>query len=291
MDTLYTDDQIFIPIISDYGFKATFGNETNTLFLRKALQALIKTETPIKEVKFDKNTFEGLTQDSRSGVYDLACTDENDNHFIVEMQYGEEPYFVQRMKFYSLHKFNAMVKKGKFDYGTLTKIYCVAILANTILPYKQYHTLANLRNELGELFDEQMTFVTIELNKFELQEADCQTDLEKLIYTMKTIHTVTQPIQFPQFWNEEWLKVAIDELDSRKMTPDERASFEMVVARNAEAVKAENKKIAEIRLADKVHIVQNLLSQTDFDLEKIAKIADVTLDFVKNIQQKLNSEK
>lgn len=291
MNTLYTDDQIFIPIISDYGFKATFGNETNTLFLRKALQALIKTETPIKEVKFDKNTFEGLTQDSRSGVYDLACTDENDNHFIVEMQYGEEPYFVQRMKFYSLHKFNAMVKKGKFDYGTLTKIYCVAILANTILPYKQYHTLANLRNEQGELFDKQMTFVTVELNKFELQEFDCQTDLEKLIYTMKTIHTVTQPIQFPQFWNEEWLKVAIDELDSRKMTPEERASFEILVARNAEAVKAENKKIKDAIVNNKIETIRKMLIRGKLSIEEIAEDNAVTLDFVKNIQQKLNSEK
>ncbi len=32
METLYSNDQIFIPIISDYGFKATFGNEVNTLF-------------------------------------------------------------------------------------------------------------------------------------------------------------------------------------------------------------------------------------------------------------------
>lgn len=147
MEALYTDDQIFIPIISDYGFKATFGNEANTLFLRRALQALIKSETPIKEVKFDKNTFEGITQDGRSGIFDLACTDENDNHFIVEMQYGDAPYFVQRMKFYALHKFNAMVKRGKFDYGTLTKIYCVAILANDINSYEYYHNVSNLRNE------------------------------------------------------------------------------------------------------------------------------------------------
>jgi hypothetical protein len=89
--------------------------------LRRALQALIKSVIPLKEVKFDKNTFEGITQDGRGGIFDLACTDENDNHFIVEMQYGDAPYFVQRMKFYALHKFNAMVKRGKFDYGTLTK--------------------------------------------------------------------------------------------------------------------------------------------------------------------------
>ena len=49
---------------------------------------------------------------------------------------------------------------------------------------------------------------------------------------MKTIHIVTQSIQFPKFWDEEWLKVAIDELDSRKMTPDEKASLEILIARN-----------------------------------------------------------
>ena len=177
MEALYTDDQIFIPIISDYGFKATFGNEANTLFLRKALQALIKSDISIKEVKFDKNTFEGVTKDGRSGIFDLACTDENGNHFIVEMQYGDAPNFVQRMKFYSLHKFNAMVKKGKFDYSILQKIYCVGILANNINPHEHFHNVSNIRNEQGELVDDQMTFVTVELDKFTLQEVDCQTDL------------------------------------------------------------------------------------------------------------------
>ncbi len=289
MEALYTEDQIFIPIISDYGFKATFGNETNTLFLRRALQALIKSEIPIKEVKFDKNTFEGITQDGRSGIFDLACTDENDNHFIVEMQYGDAPYFIQRMKFYALHKFNAMVKRGKFDYGTLTKIYCVAILAKDILRYTQFHTVANLRNEQGELFDDQMTFITVELDKFILQEGDCQTDLQKLIYTMKTIHTVTKPTQFPKFWDEEWLKVAIDELDSRKMTPDEKASLEILIARNAESVKAESRKIAEAKKQEKELFVKSLLQQTDFKTDKIATLAGVAEDFVLSIQSQLSA--
>jgi len=286
MEALYTDDQIFIPIISDYGFKATFGNESNTLFLRRALQALIKSDIPIKEVIFDKNTFEGITQDGRSGIFDLACTDENDNHFIVEMQYGDAPYFVQRMKFYALHKFNAMVKRGKFDYGTLTKIYCVAILANDILSYKDYHTLANLRNEKAELFDDQMTFITIELNKFTLQEVDCRTDLHKLIYTMKTIHTVTQPTQFPKFWDEEWLKVAIDELDSRKMTPDEKATLEILIARNAESVKAESRRIKEARQMEKIETIKNALKM-GLTIEQCALLVNVSTDFVTSVQQQI----
>ena len=281
MEALFTDDQIFIPIISDYGFKATFGNEVNTLFLRKALQALIKSDTTIKEVKFDKNTFEGVTKDGRSGIFDLACTDENGNHFIVEMQYGDAPNFVQRMKFYSLHRFNAMVKKGKFDYSILEKIYCVGILANNINPYEHFHNVSNIRNEQGELIDDQMTFVTVELDKFTLQEVDCQTDLQKLIYTMRTIHTVTQPTQFPQFWNEEWLKVAIDELDSRKMTPDETASLEMLVARNAEAVTAENRRINK----EKEKFVRYLLIEGNKTPEQIADIVGTSVDFVLSVQR------
>ena len=287
MEALYTDDQIFIPIISDYGFKATFGNEANTLFLRKALQALIKSDVAIREVKFDKNTFEGITKDGRSGIFDLACTDENGNHFIVEMQYGDAPNFVQRMKFYSLHKFNAMVKKGKFDYSILEKIYCVGILANNVNLYEDYHNVSNLRNEKGELIDEQMTFVTVELDKFALQEIDCQTDLQKLIYTMRTIHTVTQPTQFPQFWNEEWLKVAIDELDSRKMTPDEKASLEILIARNAESVKAESRKIRQALELKNLETVTKALSK-GLDIQMVAEIAGVSVDFVLTVQRQLS---
>jgi predicted transposase/invertase (TIGR01784 family) len=290
MEALYTDDQIFIPIISDYGFKATFGNEANTLFLRKALQALIKSEVPIKEVKFDKNTFEGITQDGRSGIFDLACTDENGNHFIVEMQFGDAPDFIQRMKFYTMHKFNAIVKKGKFDYSTLAKIYCVGILANNINPYDDYHNVINLRNEKGELIDDQMTFITAELEKFTLQEADCQTDLQKLMYTMRTIHThtFTNPIQFPKFWDEDWLKVAIDELDSRKMTPDEKASLEMLIARNAESVKAESRKIKEAREAEKVETIQNGLKM-GLTVQQCASLVSVSEDFVNSVQRQLSA--
>jgi hypothetical protein len=181
-----------------------------------------------------------------------------------------------------------MVKRGEFDYGALTKIYCVAILANDILPYPRFHTVANLRDEQGELFDEQMTFITVELDKFTLREVECRTDLQKLIYTMKTIHTVTKPTQFPQFWDEEWLKVAIDELDSRKMTPDEKASLEMLIARNAEAVKAENRKINAAIEKEKLGTISNALSM-GLSVEQTAKLANVSVDFVKAVQQKLSA--
>ena len=281
---------VYIPIISDYGFKATFGNEADSLFLRTALQALIKSETPIREVHFDKNAFEALTIDSRSGIFDLACTDENGSQFIVEMQLGLAPHFVQRMKFYALHKFNTVVERGEFDYANLPKIYAIAILAKNILPTAHFHTVANLRSETGEIIDTQMTapadqFITVELAKFNKQVVEIETDLEKLVYTMKTLHT-TEPTQYPAFWNEEWLKRAIDELDTRKMTPEERAYFARVTAANAEAVKAEKKKIREAVEQKEIETVKNALSM-GLTLEQSAKLAGVSISTAESIRQNI----
>ncbi|HEX8350862.1 MAG TPA: PD-(D/E)XK nuclease family transposase, partial [Hymenobacter sp.] len=83
----------------DYGFKVTFGNEASSLFLRRALQALIQSDTPIEQVTFLPHELSWLTIDSRSGIYDLACQDAAGNFFIVEMQLSEYPEFIQRMKF------------------------------------------------------------------------------------------------------------------------------------------------------------------------------------------------
>lgn len=280
---VYNDNARFISILSDYGFKATFGNESDTTFLKKALQALIDSPTPIKSVDFGKNEMISLTGDSRSGIYDIACVDENENHFIVEMQLSEYPEFIQRMKFYALHRFNTLVKKGKYKFENIPKIYCIGILAVDIFAQiNDYHNIAILRNDKSEIIDDQMTFVTVELAKFTKQLADIQTDLDKLIYTMKTLHTVTEQTQFPQFWDEEWLDKAIHELDTRAMTPEQKLSYEMVISANALAIKNENKKIENVKIAA---IQKGILKGLDLSL--IADINDVSIDFVIGIQQKL----
>lgn len=286
---IYNDSERFISILSDYGFKATFGNETDTTFLKKALQALIESPVPITNVEFVKNDMSAITIDSRGGIYDIACIDADNNHFIVEMQLSEYPEFIQRMKFYALHRFNTLVKKGKYKFENLPKIYCIGILAVDIFSQiEDYHNVATLRNAKNYIIDDQMTFVTVELSKFTKQLANIQTDLDKLIYTMKTLHTVTETTQFPQFWNEEWLEKAIKEVDTRAMSPEQKLAYEMAISANVLAVKNENKKIEEARLKEKEIFVISLLQQTDFDLEKISIIAGVSMEFAKNVKKKLS---
>ena len=278
-------DALFIPLVSDYGFKVVFGNERNTLFLRRALQALIQSEVPIVDVNFDRNTFDAVVKDSRGGIYDLACVDERGTHFIVEMQVSDAPYFLQRMKFYAFHKFNSLVQRGNFDYSRLDRIYCIGLLANNIFASEAYHTVGAIRTQAGELLDEQITYVTVELDKFRLAEHEVTTDLEKLVYTMKTIHTTTQPTQFPQFWNEEWLQVAIDELDKRKMTPDERFAYERTLAINAEAIRVVNTQVQEGQLEARKEAARKLLKRGRSTISEIAEDTGLTIQLVEQLQR------
>ncbi|WP_051397762.1 hypothetical protein [Runella limosa] len=90
--------------------------------------------------------------------------------------------------------------------------------------------------------------VTVELDKFVKQENEIENDLDKLLFTMKNLHTVTEASQFPEFWNEEWLKKAISEVDLRNMTPEQKLAYEMTLSANALAVKNENKKILSVQM-------------------------------------------
>ena len=289
---LYNNNERFISILSDYGFKVTFGNGSDTRFLRRALQALIQSPVAIAKVEFIESEITGLTKDSRSGIYDIACVDERGNQFIVEMQLSKYPDFIQRMKFYSFYRLNTLIRKGKYRFEGLPKIYCIGILAVNIFPdIADYHNVAVLKNEKGELIDDQTTFITVELAKFKKRLANVQTDLDKLIYTMKTIHKATKPKQFPQFWNEEWLEAAIKELDTRAMTPEKRMAYEMTLSANALAVENENKKIQEAEqrkaVAVKTEAVKKALNRGKLTIEEIAEDNEVSSDFVLEIQRGL----
>jgi len=212
------NEKKFISLLSDYGFKIAFADESNTLFLRRALQALIQSETPIKKVQFLRNEFVGITEESRGGVFDLICEDEKQRTFIVEMQLGYYKHFIQRAKFYAFQKFNTLVEKGEYRFDNLTPIYCIGFLAKGIFPKsKEYYHFARLANQKGEELDDQITHIIVEINKFDKKESQIQSDLDKLIFIMKNLENIKGADQLPKFLTEDWIKQAMDKLDKSQM--------------------------------------------------------------------------
>ena len=242
------DESRFISLMSDYGFKVTFADESDTLFLKKVLQALIQSDVPIKKVQFLRNEFVGLTEVARGGLYDMACEDERGRTFIVEMQLGAYKYFIQRTKFYAFQKFNTLVKKGEYYFNDLTPIYCVGFVAKSIFPNsKEYYHYGTLKNQKGEEMDDQITHVIVEISKFDKQLHELQSDLDKIIYIMKNSEALQILEQLPKVLNEDWIAQAMQKLDNSQMTPEQRENFEVMLARNASIIYMEKEEKERMR--------------------------------------------
>lgn len=294
-------EERFISMLSDYGFKVTFGNEDDTLFLRRALQALIQSPVPIVNISFDDSTFEGLTRDSRGGIYDIICTDAEKNTYIIEMQVAEYKYLIQRLKFYALHKFNIMVKKGKYKFDNLTKIYCIGFTVENIYKDSRYYRRGLLKDSENVVMDSLMEYITVELSKFSTKLEEITTDLEKLIYLMKNLPTIKEAESeavFPNWWNEDWIQVAIQELDKKNLSPEKLLRYEMTLAQNAAIVYAFDEKLEAAKIEAKVEAtldakkkaVKRLLIQGKLNVEEIADVQEVDIDFVLDMKLELDTE-
>ena len=142
------------------------------------------------------------------------------------------------MKYYAFNKFNTMVKKGKYYFDDLTPIYCIGILSENIYNFEDYYNYGLLKNQYNDVMDKQITYVTIELDKFKLTESEVKNDLEKLIFTMKNLPKYATTIKQPDFFTEEWLDSAIKELDIRNFTPEQYEQYSNMLARTGTIVYA-----------------------------------------------------
>ena len=87
---------------------------------------------------------------------------------------------------------------------------------------------------------------------------------------MKLTDTAPQDVALPDFMREGWLEETLAELDRAKLTPEERAHWEMTIAGNMSMVAA--------------HIEKLLRSET-LSVSQIAQVQDVSEQFVLSVQE------
>ena len=86
----------FINPFTDVGFKRIFGQAINKDLLIDFLNALLVGERQVKDITFLDKELLPVFQKDRGVIYDIYCTDENGEQFIVEMQNQEQINFRER---------------------------------------------------------------------------------------------------------------------------------------------------------------------------------------------------
>ena len=99
MQQSYPTPGRYIDPLTDFGFKRLFGNEPNKEILIDFLNQLFLGQKVIKNLTYSQTEFYGDNGDSKRAIFDLLCTGDNGEQFIVEMQRGRQtflkkgPYF------------------------------------------------------------------------------------------------------------------------------------------------------------------------------------------------------
>jgi predicted transposase/invertase (TIGR01784 family) len=198
-----------ISMLSDYGFKVTFGNERDHTFIRNALPLLLKMPLKVKKIRYLPTEIVGYTDSSRKGFYDTFFQVNKELYFIIEMQLANHTDLLERLMFYLSFLYISKIPKGNNAFKDVKKVHLICITRDTLFPkVTEYYHKANFRTEKGMLISDKMEFIFVELEKFTKLAHQLEDELDELLFTMKNAHTIDLGYDpdFPAFWGKDWYK-------------------------------------------------------------------------------------
>lgn len=179
----------YINPYTDFGFKKLFGTDMNKELLISFLNSIFFGEQTVKDVTYLNTEHLGAQELDRKAVFDVYCENEQGEKFLVEMQKGEQEFFKDRSIFYSTYPIREQARKGKWDYE-LKAVYTIGILNFTFdKDDEQYfhHEVKLLDTRTKEVFFDKLTFIYLEMPKFNMMEHELVTMFDKWMFVLRNL--------------------------------------------------------------------------------------------------------
>jgi len=183
----------YIDPLVDFAFKKIFGSEPNKDLLIDFLNEVFRGRKHIVDLSYDKNEHPGEVKDEGSAVFDLLCTGNNGERFLIEVQRAKQGYFKERALFYTSRLISRLAPKGKREaWGyNIDEVYFIALLEDFTLedtPDDKYlHDICLCDRDTCEIFYDKLGYTYIELSKFVKGEEELETGLDKWLHVLKNM--------------------------------------------------------------------------------------------------------
>ncbi len=173
--------------LTDYGFKKIFGEEPNKDILIEFLNDILPGERRVEDLQYLKNEKLGISSSDRKAIFDLYCTSDTGEKFIVELQKAKQNFFKDRSIYYSSFPIREQALKGDWDFR-LEAVYTIGILDFIFDDHKnqeEYYHVIELKNQRNEVFYDKLKYVYVELPKFRNTADELSTRREKWLYVFR----------------------------------------------------------------------------------------------------------
>lgn len=226
--------------------------------------------------------------------FDTMCQTDKGTFFIIEMQVGNYKNLLERLLFYVSQLQASQINKGKKGFANVSPVYCICIVKDTLFAdTDDFYHKSVFRSEAGKVLIDKMQLILVELEKFTKTATELDNELEELLFTMANAHTIdiSNPLNIPPFWKKEWLQDVIKELNLSTMSAQNRALFNISVARvmaiNDEFEREQKKAEKRGAQQEKEELVKKALLRSKLTPEEIAENFDISLKRVLQIQTKM----
>jgi predicted transposase/invertase (TIGR01784 family) len=280
----------YINPYTDFGFKKLFGTEMNKDLLISFLNALFNnSEKEIEDVQYLNGENLGEGYGDRRSVFDVYCMTKDGSRFIVEMQKAEQEYFKDRSVYYATTPIRQQAVKGKWDYH-LENVYTIGIL-NFEFPKNEYpadsyrHEIKLKDVEDNHVFYDKLTFVYLEMPKFNKTEDELETMFDKWMFVLQNLYRL---LERPKALQDRVFKKLFEQAEIAKYTEAERWEYEASQKEywdNYSIVKTAERK-GEIKgiQQEKIETIHRLQAM-GLSVEQIAQGAGMNVDEVKKLLQ------
>jgi predicted transposase/invertase (TIGR01784 family) len=217
----------YINPFTDFGFKKLFGEEaTKDLLLDFLNTVLHEEEGVITSLEFSKNEHLGKMELDRKVVFDIYCTNEKGEKFIVEMQKARQTHFKDRSLYYATFPIQEQAIAGKWNFQLQT-VYSISIL-DFLLDEKDrnekyLHKIKLIDAETHQVFSNKLSFVYIEMPKFKKEQDELLSKFEKWLYLLKYLPRLQS---LPIKMQEKIFKKVMNVAELAKLNSEERAAYE-----------------------------------------------------------------
>ena len=273
---------------TDFGFKKLFGTDMNRDLLISFLNALFNnSEKEIEDVQYLNGENLGDGYGDRRSIFDVYCKTKDGSRFIVEMQKAEQTYFKDRSVYYATTPIRQQAPKGKWDYH-LDDVYTVGILnfefPNNEYPADSYRHEIKLKDvEDHHVFYDRLTFVYLEMPKFNKTEDELVTMFDKWMFVLRNLSSL---FERPKALQERIFEKLFKQAEIAKYDDIERRQYEASLKDYWDYTStmdtAHNKGVAEGIRKEKAETIHRLQA-IGLTIDQIARGADVSVDEVKKM--------
>ncbi len=185
----------YIDLMVDWSFKKIFGTEVNKDILIEFLKVIFP-QYAISDITYVPTEQLGIMEDDRKAIFDVLCRTEDGKTFLVEMQRGYQKHFFERALFYTSFPIMKQGKKALAEEArgnrpwdfSLDGVFFLGILN---FKYEDdemtEHRYRLMEATSKKLMTDKLEFVFVEVEKFDKDEDELETDLDKWLYLLKNM--------------------------------------------------------------------------------------------------------